>query len=247
MTTLPAAPRGIAVTLFHLRSASAPTGSHGRPSRPVRRAPSGERALRGGQHAVPAQGVGCPKYRSMSNLSPRAVGTGNRGGRRSAFRPVLRTTGNRQVIAGSLPASERVATAVRPIQAKGGAYGPRVPSESTVAAKGVCPKWSKEDRVPPPRGSVTFCDAIDEHGTELVNLIEMVQAITVDGIVNPHENALFELASARAMKSYAPLPGRGAEVDDALRSIGCIAHAGRVSRKAYSTVKQAYEDTRGAA
>jgi hypothetical protein len=101
--------------------------------------------------------------------------------------------------------------------------------------------------VPPPRGSVTFCDAIDEHGTELVNLIEMVQAITVDGIVNPHENALFELASARAMKSYAPLPGRGAEVDDALRSIGCIAHAGRVSRKAYSTVKQAYEDTRGAA
>jgi hypothetical protein len=195
MTTLPAAPRGIAVTLFHLRSASAPTGSHGRPSRPVRRALSGERALRGGQHAVPAQGVGCPKYRSTPNLSPRAVVTGNRGGRRSAFRPVSRTTGNRRVIAGSLPASERVATAVRPMPAKGAALCDRganktvlrtggdgawcvapVDTQPTVAANGGCPIWSKEDRVPPPRGSVTFCDAIDEHGTELVNLIEMVEA-----------------------------------------------------------------------
>lgn len=97
--------------------------------------------------------------------------------------------------------------------------------------------------MPTQRGSVLFGDELDELGTELVNLIEVVELVTGDGVVTPDETKLIKIHATRTRTKFAPLPGHAAEQDDAFRCIGAIAGAGKVtSRHVKSLINQAGAD-----
>lgn len=98
--------------------------------------------------------------------------------------------------------------------------------------------------MPMPRGTVGLSDEVDAHGEELVNLIELVEHVTGDGLVTPDESQLLRFAAVRTQKSFDVLPGRVSELDGVMRLIGCAAHAGRVSRKVRDIAQAEYLDTR---
>lgn len=98
--------------------------------------------------------------------------------------------------------------------------------------------------MPTPRGSVALCDEIEDHGEELINLLDVVEKVMGDGIVKPDETKLVKLHMARVRTTFAPLPKDASEQDDALKCIGAIAGAGKVTtRWVVSQLKQAAADT----
>lgn len=115
--------------------------------------------------------------------------------------------------------------------------------------------------MPSERGSTVLCDLVELHGemvelhgTSLTNLIEIVEATTGDGFVDPDDTRLLKSAAVLAVQTfrstaetYDPLPTRASEQDDAFRLIGAAAGAGRVTKHVFAVAREAAADVRGAA
>lgn len=98
--------------------------------------------------------------------------------------------------------------------------------------------------MPPPRGTVLLCDHVDLLGEALVSYFEVEEELTGDGLVTPDDRQLLRAHQVLVRQTFRTLPAEASAVDGAMRAIGCIAHAGKVSRKARDVTKEAYEDGR---
>lgn len=101
--------------------------------------------------------------------------------------------------------------------------------------------------MPAERGSTVLCDLVELHGESLVNLIEIVEAVTGDGMVCPDETKLLKVVFSSARQTFAELPPRASQADDAFRVIGAVAGAGRMTKHAFAACREAAADVRGAA
>lgn len=100
--------------------------------------------------------------------------------------------------------------------------------------------------MPPPRGTVLLQDHVDVLGEAIRSYFEIEEELTGDGLVTPDDAQLLRAHQVLVIQAFRPIPAKASEVDGAMRAIGCIAHAGVVSRKARDVVKEAYEDARAA-
>lgn len=83
--------------------------------------------------------------------------------------------------------------------------------------------------MPVTRGSARHCEAVEAHGEQLISLLEIVEAVTSDGLVEPGEHHLLRQHMALAYESYRPLPGQASQQDNVFRVIGALAGAGAVT------------------
>lgn len=101
--------------------------------------------------------------------------------------------------------------------------------------------------MPTERGSMVLCDLIDLHGDSRVNLIEVIEVVTGDGIVRPDETRLLKAVIVLSEQTYRALPPRAAQNDDVIRLIGAAACAGRVTKHVLAVAREAAADVRSAA
>jgi hypothetical protein len=101
--------------------------------------------------------------------------------------------------------------------------------------------------MPAERGSTVLCDLVELHGESLVNLIEIVESVTGDGLVEPDESRLLKSVMVLTAQTYEPLPARAAQNDDAWRLVGAASGAGRVTKHVFAVAREAAADLRDAA
>lgn len=97
--------------------------------------------------------------------------------------------------------------------------------------------------MPTRRGSVDLADLVDIHEESLINLIEVIEHVTSDGLIEPGEHQLLRTVMRHSRQTLDPIPARASEQDDAFRCIGAIAGAGRVTtRHVRSLIREAGTD-----
>ncbi len=96
--------------------------------------------------------------------------------------------------------------------------------------------------MPTPRGSQVLSDWLDDHEESLQGLIRCAEQIARR--VPEGERTALLRSCDRARKTFDPLPGAAAEIDNVMRLIGAAAGAGAVTRHVTRLAREAGEDRR---